>query len=134
LEKITDRIKDIITNERISVRQMEIAIGCSNGVLSKAIKQGTDISAVWVSKIIEKYKIYNPGWLLTGIGEMIIIKEENSKEELKPPENNYFSQLLDTKNELIASLRQQIQIQADYINNLKESSSQKSGEQKRKAG
>lgn len=113
---------------------MEIAIGCSNGVLSKAIKQGTDISAVWVSKIIEKYKIYNPGWLLTGIGEMIIIKEENSKEELKPPENNYFSQLLDTKNELIASLRQQIQIQADYINNLKESSSQKSGEQKRKAG
>lgn len=113
---------------------MEIAIGCSNGVLSKAIKHGTDISAIWISKIIETYKIYDPGWLLTGIGEMLKPKSNDYPVQLNHLEGDIATQLLQTKNELIDSLKQQIEIQLQFIEKLKESSSPLPSEQKRKAG
>lgn len=134
MEKITDRIKNITEYERISIRQLEIAIGCSNGVLSKAIKRGTDINSIWVSKIIEIYEAYDPGWLLTGKGEMIKTQGSVSHEKTEHPENIEIAQVLEAKNEIIASLRQQIKIQADYIESLKAQCSQKISEQKRKAG
>jgi hypothetical protein len=72
MQKLSDRISTIIENEHISTRSFEVRIGASNGLISKCILKGTDINSIWLSKIIEEFPMYNPGWLLTGIGEMII--------------------------------------------------------------
>ena len=68
---ISDRIAQIIKKEGISTRAFEQQIGCSNGVISKCINKGTDISSQWVSKIIETYSEVDPKWLLTGEGSML---------------------------------------------------------------
>lgn len=68
---ISDRIALIIKEEGISIRAFEQHIGCSNGVISKCINKGTDISSLWVSKIIETFPEIDPKWLLTGEGTML---------------------------------------------------------------
>lgn len=68
---ISDRIALIIKEEGISIRAFEQHIGCSNGVISKCINKGTDISSLWVSKIIEAFPKIDPKWLLTGEGTML---------------------------------------------------------------
>lgn len=50
---------------------MERTIGASKGVLSRAINNGTDIQAKWLSIIVENYPRYSTGWLLTGAGSML---------------------------------------------------------------
>ena len=62
----------------ISARALEQSIGCSNGVISRCINKGTDISSQWVSKIIDTYSEVNPTWLLTGKGEMLKTKDASN--------------------------------------------------------
>ena len=69
--KIFDRISKLINNEGVSVRSFEANIGCSNGTIAKCLSKGTDVSSIWISKIVEKYPQYNAEWLLTGEGEML---------------------------------------------------------------
>lgn len=69
---ISDRIGQIIKDRGISTRAFEQQIGCSNGVISKCINKGTDISSQWVTKIIETFVEINPRWLLTGEGSMLV--------------------------------------------------------------
>ena len=61
---ILSRIQEIASNEGIT-------IGASKGVLSRAINNGTDIQAKWLSIIVENYPRYSTGWLLTGAGSML---------------------------------------------------------------
>lgn len=75
---ISDRIALIIKEEGISIRAFEQHIGCSNGVISKCINKGTDISSLWVSKIIETFPKIDPKWLLTGEGAMLQKTENNN--------------------------------------------------------
>lgn len=79
MEKISDRVKLIIENERMSTRQFEQRLGASNGLIHKAIKHGTDIGGQWISKILYTFQRYNADWLLTGEGSML---RDNG-----PPEN-----------------------------------------------
>lgn len=65
-----DNLDRLLKEKGISIRSLEQSIGCSNGVISRGIKKGTDISSQWVSKIIETFSDINPSWLLTGQGNM----------------------------------------------------------------
>lgn len=69
--KILSRINSIANNEGLKLSAIEASIGASRGVLSKAIKNGTDVSSKWVGLICEKFPKYSPQWLLTGEGEML---------------------------------------------------------------
>lgn len=71
MANISDRIAQIIAHTKISTRAFEQQIGCSNGVIARCIGKGTDISSLWVSKIVESYPFIDPGWLLTGHGSML---------------------------------------------------------------
>lgn len=71
MANFSDNIAVFIQHQKISVRALEQQIGCSNGVISRCISKGTDISTQWVSKIIDSYPELNPAWLLTGKGEML---------------------------------------------------------------
>lgn len=68
---ILSRIQEIASNEGITIGTMERTIGASKGVLSRAINNGTDIQAKWLSIIVENYPRYSTGWLLTGAGSML---------------------------------------------------------------
>lgn len=68
---ILSRIQEIASNEGITIGAMERTIGASKGVLSRAINNGTDIQAKWLSIIVENYPRYSTGWLLTDAGSML---------------------------------------------------------------
>lgn len=68
---ILSKIQEIASNEGITIGAMERTIGASKGVLSRAINNGTDIQAKWLSIIVENYPRYSTGWLLTGAGSML---------------------------------------------------------------
>ena len=68
---ILSRIQEIASHEGITIGAMERTIGASKGVLSRAINNGTDIQAKWLSIIVENYPRYSTGWLLTGAGSML---------------------------------------------------------------
>ncbi len=69
--KILSRINQIAKAEGISISVMERTIGASRGVISRAIKHGTDIQSKWLELICENYHRYSAAWLLTGEGDML---------------------------------------------------------------
>jgi hypothetical protein len=106
MEKISDRLQKLIHQEGISIRALEQKIGCSNGVLSKSISKGTDISAVWLSKIIEAYPKYNATWLLTGKGSETSIETET---EVRCMVNNCdFMAMIDRKDQKLLEMSEEI--------------------------
>lgn len=86
---ILSRIQEIASNEGITIGAMERSIGASKGVLSRAINNGTDIQAKWLSIIVENYPIYSTEWLLTGIGRMIKKDSNGIKAQLETNANSY---------------------------------------------
>ena len=78
--QLNDRIRELIQNEGISVRALEKSIGASDGVISKALRTGTDISAKWIVAISENYPQYSLDWLVGGHGHMLIASEPEQKD------------------------------------------------------
>lgn len=70
MENVLDRIAQIAVQERVSITSLELKIGASKGVLSRALAKKTDISTKWISAIVENYPHYNATWLLSGKGSM----------------------------------------------------------------
>ncbi|MDR0994662.1 MAG: hypothetical protein LBL81_00035 [Tannerella sp.] len=71
MNTLLDRIKLIANAEGIKITALELRIGASKGVLSRAISNGTDIQSKWIQLIVENYPNISPEWLLTGRGEML---------------------------------------------------------------
>lgn len=69
---ILSRIQEIAANEGITINAFERSIGASKGVLSRALKSGTDIQSKWLCTIVDNYPQYSPSWLLTGVGPMLL--------------------------------------------------------------
>jgi phage repressor protein C with HTH and peptisase S24 domain len=87
MSKIVERIALILENKGLSVRAFEINIGASNGMIGRAIAKNTDISAQWLSKIIEIYPDVNANWLLTGKGEIFATKTPQKVSDENPNRN-----------------------------------------------
>ena len=83
METILSRIKQIAQNEGLGISVMEGEIGASKGVLSRAIKNGTDIQSKWIQKIVEIFPRYSERWLLTGEGNMMKENPVNVKKASK---------------------------------------------------
>ena len=75
MTKFNDRIQAIARIEGLSINEMERIIGASKGVLSRAIKNDTDIQAKWVFALCENFTKFSPEWLLTGKGEPLCKRE-----------------------------------------------------------
>lgn len=84
MANFSDNLAAFLNEKGISIRALEQQIGCSNGVISRSINKGTDISSQWVSKIIEIYPDLNPTWLLLGKGEMLLSNPTSSIENATP--------------------------------------------------
>lgn len=103
MSEISDRIKLLADNEGLSIRRLEHLIGCSNGVLARAIQKKTDINSVWVSKIIINFSRYNAEWLLTGEGEMLKGTDPTSKEDHK--KNRVYDYIMEQNAQLFEQLK-----------------------------
>ena len=79
--QLNDRIRELIQNEGISVRALEKSVGASDGVISKALRTGTDISAKWIVAISENYPQYSLDWLVGGHGHMLIGSEPEPEDK-----------------------------------------------------
>lgn len=104
----------IAENEGISLSALEKSIGASKGVLSRALKHGTDIQVKWLIALVENYPQYNPEWILTNKGPMLKHKETNDLHHMKEAGETY--QL----HEKITALEEQINILKTAIDALKE--------------
>lgn len=71
MNDILSRIQEISIKEGINITSLEKIIGASKGVLSRAIKQGTDIQTKWIKSIVENFPQYSTEWLITGEGNML---------------------------------------------------------------
>jgi hypothetical protein len=129
MENILDRIKAYIDSKGISIRQLERTIGASNGVLSTAIKRGSDIGSKWLSKIVASDSKLNAKWLLTGTGDMYIANE-NTPLAINEPTSDYTKNCKEcktkektifTQEETIKAQQKTIDTQSDYIDILKQS-------------
>ena len=58
------RIQALAESEGITITALERSLGASKGVISRAIKYGTDIQAKWVCLIVENYPHISADWLL----------------------------------------------------------------------
>ncbi len=127
MSKISDRLIILVNNEGVSVRSLESQIGCSNGVLSKSMSSGSEISGKWLSKIIERYPQYDARWLLTGEGSMRAeIHNENALGTYQKYLTNKTTgdtnscELCKVKDKLIDSQDRQIETLSKLIGHLEE--------------
>ena len=96
------RIKKIIDNEHLSIRGFEKKISTSVGVINKALRKKTDISASVLVKIAEYFPQYSLEWLITGNGSML--KSEEQEEA-----GIDYKLIAETQEKLISSLEKQIE-------------------------
>lgn len=68
---IGNRLKIFADSINLSVRQLEMETGASNGTFAKAIKDSNkDIGSKWIEKIISNHPELNVVWLISGKGTM----------------------------------------------------------------
>lgn len=94
---ILSRVKQIADYEGLTVTSLEAKIGASKGVLSRAIKNNTDIQSKWLSKVVENYPHFNSNWLLKGEGDMLNLGAENPPHSDFPLVGERFSKYLERK-------------------------------------
>lgn len=92
MSRILTVFSTIAKNEGITLSALEKSIGTSKGVLSRALKNGTDIQVKWLIALVENYPDYNPEWILTGKGAMLRYSITNNRDELHEVTKEYHLQ------------------------------------------
>lgn len=76
---VSYRVGEYIEAKGISYYAFENSLGASRGSISKAVKDGKSIGSNVLEKILATYPDINPGWLLTGEGDMFTNDGPNVK-------------------------------------------------------
>jgi len=113
------RIKEIADNEGITIGYLEKQIGASKGVLSRAIKNNTDIQAKWLQLIADNYPSYSASWILTGQGEKSILSESPHPYSPLCPQCEQKDQRIADLLEIIASLKETNTSLKDLLSEMK---------------
>ena len=133
--KAIDRLYKYLENQNIKPTVFEKEIGFSSGYLSNMKKRSADMGESIMNKVIEYCHLISPDWLLTGQGTMLRSSVPELASEGRLPVEGGVSPpvcgLCVAKDETIAALKAQIEVQSEYIGLLKEQCPPGSG-QKRK--
>lgn len=120
MQNFNERIQVIAQTEGLSINEMERIIGASKGVLSRAIKNNTDIQCKWLFAISDNFPKYSPEWLLTGKGDPL-----NKMEPVFTEHSNYqgmvtgLVQIMREKDEQIIDMAKEIGRLNEQIEQLK---------------
>ena len=121
MEKIYNKMKDfsqrllfLAQHKGFSINELERIIGASKGVLSRAIKNGTDIQLKWAIALAESFPEFSHTWLLTGEGSPF------RKSEVVIDENTDMRATINTLMAFIREKDEQIYEQAIEIGRLRE--------------
>lgn len=109
MNSILKNFKQIAENEGITISKLELIIGASKGVLSRAIANNSDIQSKWISKIVEIYPNYSCEWLIKSEGPMI--RKNNSNNDFDPilaEQNINYKELAEARKETIESMKKEI--------------------------
>lgn len=80
MSKIISRIQEFAENQSISIRELERKSGVTNGVFSKAIRYGNEISTDKVENLLQAYPSISAEWLLRGEGEMLLSSTDSAND------------------------------------------------------
>ncbi len=72
MSTFSERLKQFIEHEQLTVYKVNKAAGLSTGLLFKALQGDKGISSESVERILRAFPQLNADWLLTGRGEMLI--------------------------------------------------------------
>lgn len=92
MSKIISRIKQFADSQGISNRALERTMGVSEGTMSKAFRNNTEIRTDNIESIVENYPQLSAEWLLRGVGEMFT-RETTSESEIVMQLVNKIAQL-----------------------------------------
>ena len=87
MSEIVKRIEQFAKNQDITISEIERKISASKGVIYKAVKNNTDISAKWIGALVENYPILSANYILTGKGEMLLPSGEHQEPAAVPHES-----------------------------------------------
>lgn len=106
---ISFQIRQIIDNEKISIREFERKIFSTQGVISKCLANNTDVSSSIATSIVVNFPHYSSEWLLTGEGPMLKPAQKEESESDKEWRLLYFEQktLLEKQNAIIDRLEEE---------------------------
>lgn len=69
--KIIERLRLFMENRGINDNQMTVKANLPIGLIGKAKKNGTNLSADSIEKILHAYPMLSATWLMTGAGDML---------------------------------------------------------------
>ncbi len=116
---INERLLQFLKSLDTSIRQVEIALGFSNGSLGR-LKKGGSVGSDKLEKIAKQYDQLNSAWLLKGKGNMLD-PEPIYDPEADLPQNEFVSKLRKENKELKkdkAILAEQIVLKDQQIQRL----------------
>lgn len=90
IKSILQTFQLLAEKEGITITALEKKIGASQGVLTRAIANETDIQAKWLLKLVENFPQYNPVWVLTGKGDPIIYNSDENYRESEEGESRKY--------------------------------------------
>jgi len=126
--KAISRLYQYFDYKNIRPARFEKENGLSNGYLSVQMKREANIGSSILEIVAENCQDLSLDWLITGKGNMIISENAVLPGQNAPP----FCERCKMKDELIESLRQQIDTQSKLIHHLEDKECPEEG-QKRKA-
>ena len=101
MSRIISRIKQFADSQGISNRALERSMGVSEGTMSKAFRNNTEIRTDNIESIVESYPQLSAEWLLRGEGEMFK-REAVSESEIVMQLVNKIAQLSEENGRLKA--------------------------------
>ncbi|WP_125722571.1 hypothetical protein [Flavobacterium ustbae] len=112
MNPILERIKLLAENEGITITKLELIIGASKGVLTRAISHNSDIQSKWLLNLVENFPAYNCEWLIKGNEPMILATDfRNNVSE----SDVIYKDLAESRKETIESLKKVILLLEDKI-------------------
>jgi len=124
--KAIERLYQYFNFKEIRPTRLEKDIGIGNGYFSGQLRREADIGSSIIEKIIENTQDLNLEWLITGVGPMIKNGDQGELRINQPQIKDVGQPGCDScknKDEMIAVLRQQVELQAEFITHLKGSKS-----------
>ena len=80
MENVLEIFEYVAEKENLKIGNLEKMIGASKGVLSRAMKNGTDVQTKWFISLVENFPNYNYGKLLKGEFSTEDVTKANSEE------------------------------------------------------